>query len=239
MDETNDHYSRPFRAGGSLRRLRSGEAYWGSDGAAATATATAAGAATTAAANTSADAEAGAVRRLPTDLRRRLRTSAERLADGIFGPRGVDTRHGSLSFIQLRRLFRRAGFLSTTIVPQCLSYPAIGAAVDPTGPWRVRSHTAAGVSAGSADLGYLGAGGSVFASSVPLPLWLSEERLAAFSFGARLNNTVSARRVSMAPHAYKTQRWDDPNNGRVLQCLVTSGLLYARAALACLRSIRY
>ena len=153
--------------------------------------------------------------------RRQLQRFAERLADGIFEGGASDER--GLTFLELRRLLRRDGFLSSVVLPLCLSYPSVGATVSPTGSWSVQEYTEPRRKVAG------------YRSSKPLPLQLERERLVAFDFRRRLEDTVAARWVSIAPGQWRQQRWDNINNGKVLQCLASSGLFYLRAALACLR----
>ena len=151
----------------------------------------------------------------------KLRRFAERLVDGIFADPVSDGRDG-LSFLELKRLFRRDGFLSSVVLPACLKFPTLGATIASKGAWHLRSFT----NPRRSIRGY--------SSREPLPLMLDHARLLTFDFARRLEDTVVPRWVSVAPGQQRMQRWDSANNGRVLQCLVSAGLLYGRAAMACL-----
>ena len=128
-----------------------------------------------------------------------------------------------LNFLELKRIFRRDGFLSLVVLPMCLIYPSIGYRISSTGAWHLRNSTDPFRTING------------YRSRTPLRLQLNDSQLTAFDFTVRLNSTVLPRWVNIAPGIWRMQRWDNINNGKVLQCLVSAGLLYARAALACLR----
>ena len=129
-----------------------------------------------------------------------------------------------MTYLQLRRAFRQEGLLSSVLLPLCLRYPHVGRTHESVPHWKP---------GGELELFFFD--GRRLKS--PSPRRLPPERLKTFDFGTRLNNTVIRRRVPLvyggAQHT--VQRWDNINNGRVLQTLVSAGLFFLRAGLACLR----
>ena len=207
-DPLNDMYAEPFQDEMMMGLLQKGEAFWGvRDGQ---------------------EPGVGAVherlRNSDGDVipSRELHRFAERLADAIFTDSSASAERG-LNFLELRRIFRRDGFLSLVVLPMCLIYPSIGYRISSTGAWHLRNSTDPFRTING------------YRSRTPLRLQLNDSQLTAFDFTVRLNSTVLPRWVNIAPGIWRMQRWDNINNGKVLQCLVSAGLLYARAALACLR----
>ena len=207
-DPLNDMYAEPFQDEMMMGLLQKGEAFWGvRDG-----QEPGVGAVHERLRNSGGDV-------IPT---RELHRFAERLADAIFTDSSASAERG-LNFLELRRIFRRDGFLSLVVLPMCLIYPSIGYRISSTGAWHLRNSTDPFRTING------------YRSRTPLRLQLNDSQLTAFDFTVRLNSTVLPRWVNIAPGIWRMQRWDNINNGKVLQCLVSAGLLYARAALACLR----
>ena len=203
LDPLNDMYSEAFRKPLLYGDLRRDEAFWGE--------------------RAPDEVEKQLLRGSKQPATAELRLFSKKLVAGIFSAAANGEAKRGLNFLEMKRLFRRAGFLSSVVVPSCLAFPSVGMSVDPTGAWRVRERINPGQRMRR------------WTPKHPLPLQVDHNRLANFSFEARLNNTVSVRWVSMAPGQHRMQHWDDMDNGKVMQCLVSAGLLYARASLACLR----
>jgi hypothetical protein len=207
-DPFNDMYAEPFQDEMMMGLLQKGEAFWGvRDG-----QEPGVGAAHERLRNPGGDVKTS----------RELHRFAERLADAIFTDSSASAERG-FNFLELSRIFRRDGFLSSVVLPMCLIYPSIGYRISSTGAWHLRNSTDPFRTING------------YRSRTPLRLQLNDSQLVAFDFTARLNSTVLPRWVNIAPGIWRMQRWDNPNNGKVLQCLVSAGLLYTRAALACLR----
>lgn len=213
-DPFNDMYAEPFKDEVMMGSLRKGEALWGIDAFSDVRDGPEPGVSSGREPRRNAKGKM-----VPT---RELRRFAKRLTNEIFTYAGAGADERGLNFIELRRIFRRDGFLSSVVLPLCLIYPSIGYTISATGVWHLRNAT---------DPSWTR---NHYRSRTPLPLQLNHSQLAAFNFAARLNDTVLPRWVSIAPGMWRQQRWDNLDNGRVLQCLVSAGLLYARAALACL-----
>ena len=138
-----------------------------------------------------------------------LHSFAQTLASSLFARArgGSGEEAAALSYIQLQRAFRQDGFLSSVVLPLCLRFPRIGA--DLTRRWQP-------------------SGGIRFKNfsqqQVQKLIQRTPEQLRAFDFERRLGSALA------------THGWDNPNNGRVLQVLLSAGLFYFRAALACLHA---
>jgi len=177
---------------------------------------------------------------LAPEVRDELSHFADQLAHGVFAvaPRP------NMSFIDMRRVFgnrKGAYFLGTTLLPLCLRFPHLGRHLQPTRePRRKRSEKRMTRLEGRAEVL-----DQIRALSQPWQRYahgsghitpLDPERLMAFSFRRRLDDTINPRFVpTVGTHSATKQHWDDVDNGRVLQVLVSSALWYFRVALPCLR----